>query len=140
MVWHHGGYELLPNGSIILNPLEDGYQQVQNACAAQSNFIEQYNDTELYMQWRIFMDPTDGPKLHLFRFDGSPVAPTFQLSATPNMLPTTLLRNVSQVATVTAQQKRALLKRSAGERAWTPNGVGALMVSLVTIGAASLFI
>ena len=55
------------------------------------------------------MDPVDGPKLHLYRFDGSPVAPTFQLSATPEMLPTQLLRNVTPPAlSVQTQQRRAL--------------------------------
>lgn len=48
-------------------PFGDGYQQIQDACAAVTNFIESYNDTELYSSWRIFMDPTDGPKLHLFQ-------------------------------------------------------------------------
>ena len=138
MNWHHGEYTLVPNGSIILNPLADGYQQIQDPCAAVSNFIEQYNDTELYQQWRIFMDPTDGPKLHLFRFDGSPVAPQFQLSATPNMLPTQLLRNVTGF-TVTSQTKRSLRKRSAGARAWTPSGVEAVIISLLTLGTASFF-
>ena len=141
MVWHHGTYELVSNGSIILHPLPDGYQQVQSPCAAVSNFIEQYNDTELYQQWRIFWDDVAGPKLHLYRFDGSPVAPQFQLSATPNMLPTQLLRNVTGFeASITAQQRRSLLKRNAGERAWTPHGVEALLISTVTIGAASLFL
>lgn len=73
----------------------DGYQQIQDPCAAVSNFVENYNLTEFYTQWRIFQDPTFGPKLHLFQFDGSPLAPQFQLSSTPNMLPTQLLRNVT---------------------------------------------
>ena len=138
MNWHHGTYELVSNGSIILNPLPDGFQQIQDPCAAVSNFIQQYNDTELYMSWQIFMDPTDGPKLHLFQFDGSPVAPQFQISATPNMLPEQLLRNVSGFTpSITSQQRRSLLKRNAGERAWTPSGVGALMISTMTVGAAS---
>ena len=139
MNWHHGTYELVSNGSIVLHPLSDGFQQIQDPCAAVSNFIEQYNNTELYLEWRIFMDPTDGPKLHLNKFDGSPVAPQFQLSATPNMLPIQLLRNDSSTPSVTAQQRRALAKRNAGERAWSANSVGALMFSTHTVGAASLF-
>ncbi|KAI0036296.1 chaperone for protein-folding within the ER, fungal-domain-containing protein, partial [Vararia minispora EC-137] len=95
LVWAHGNYLLLNNGSIVLVPLGDGFQQVQSACAAESNFIQVYNQTELFLSWRIFMDPNDGPKLHLFQFDGSPVAPLFQTSSTPNMLPTTLLRNTT---------------------------------------------
>ena len=37
--------------------------------------------------------------LHLWQFDGSPLAPMFQVSSTPQMLPTQLLRNVSVVFT-----------------------------------------
>lgn len=75
-------------------PFGDGYQQIQDPCAAVSNFIEDFNITETYKQWRIFQDATAGYKLHLFQFDGAPLAPQFQISTTPNMLPTQLLRNV----------------------------------------------
>lgn len=138
MNWVHGIYQLLDNGSIITTPFGDGFQQIQDPCAAVSNFIEPYNDTELYQSWRIFSDPQDGPKLHLFQFDGSPLAPQFQLSAVPNMLPTQLLRNVTPPQTTTA--RRSLQKRSAGERAWTPAGVGALALSLATVGAVSILL
>lgn len=94
--WVHGTYTLEPNGSIVMTPFGDGFQQIQDPCAAVSNFIEYYNLTELYQSWRIFQDPTTlGYKLHLFQYDGSPLAPQFQISATPNMLPTRLLRNTS---------------------------------------------
>ena len=98
VVWVHGTYTLNPNGSITTTPFGDGYQQVQDPCAAVSNFIQPYNDTEYYQQWRIFEDPTTGPHLHLFQFDGSPLAPQFLISTTPNMLPTQLLRNVTTAA------------------------------------------
>ncbi|GLB38577.1 putative chaperone for protein-folding within the ER, fungal [Lyophyllum shimeji] len=91
--WVHGHYTLNPNGSITMVPAGDGYQQIQDPCAAESNFIEDYNMTEYYQQWRIFQDPTTGYKLHLFQFDGAPLAPQFQVSTTPNMLPTQQLRN-----------------------------------------------
>lgn len=95
--WVHGKYELLGNGSIVMHPLGDGFQQVQDPCAAVSNFIEPYNLTELYQSWRIFQDPqTSEFKLHLFMFNGAPLAPQFRVSDTPNMLPTQLLRNVSE--------------------------------------------
>ncbi|KZV61785.1 hypothetical protein PENSPDRAFT_658655 [Peniophora sp. CONT] len=112
LVWAHGTYELLGNGSIILTPMGDGFQQVQVACRPQDNFIQIYNQTEMFQSWRIFLDSTDGPKLHLFQFDGTPVAPLFQVSATPNMLPTQLLRNVTEsnpsAGTTVLNQKRSL--------------------------------
>lgn len=102
--WVHGKYSLLNNGSIVLTPLGDGYQQIQDPCAAISNFIEDYNLTELYQSWRIFSDENDGPKLHLFAFNGAPLAPMFQISSTPIMLPTHLLRNVTPPADTTSLQ------------------------------------
>ncbi|PPQ63597.1 hypothetical protein CVT24_004457 [Panaeolus cyanescens] len=92
--WVHGTYSLNANGSITMTPFPDGYQQIQDPCAAVSNFVEPYEFVEYYKGWRIFMDATAGPKLHLFQFDGSPVAPLFQVSTTPNMLPTQPLRNI----------------------------------------------
>ncbi|KAF7334781.1 hypothetical protein MSAN_02364700 [Mycena sanguinolenta] len=101
VVWAHGNYDLLDNGSIILTPIGDGYQQVQSPCNKDNtNFIQDYNVTEMYASWRIFTDVTFGPKLHLFQFDGSPVAPLFRLSDQPNMLPQQKLRN-NQVQVVT---------------------------------------
>lgn len=41
--------------------------------------------------WRIFPDPTRGPKLQLYAFDGSPMSPQYLISSTPNMLPTQVL-------------------------------------------------
>lgn len=93
--WVHGKYTLNQNGSITLAPFGDGFQQIQDPCAAVSNFIETYNYTEYYKGWRIYQDPTQGFKLHLYQFDGSPVAPQFLVSTTPSMLPTQLLRNDS---------------------------------------------
>jgi hypothetical protein len=98
--WVHGKYSLLANGSIVLVPMGDGYQQIQDPCAAQSNFIEFYNHTELYQSWSIFEDTdTSNYQLRLYQFDGAPLAPQTLVSATPNMLPTQLLRNVPPVLT-----------------------------------------
>lgn len=94
MNWVHGTYTINANGSITMHPFGDGYQQIQDPCAAVSNFLEPYNNTETYLQWRIFQDATQGYKLHLFQFDGAPLAPQFLVSTTPNMLPTQLLRNL----------------------------------------------
>ena len=98
VVWVHGTYTLNPNGSITATPFGDGYQQVQDPCAAVSNFIQLYNDTELYQSWRIFLDPQSGPHLNLYEFDNSPLPPMFQITTSPMMLPTRLLRNVTVAA------------------------------------------
>lgn len=135
LMWDHGSYVILGNGSIITTPFGDGFQQVQAPCEAVSNFIQAYNFTTLYRSFRIFQDPTDGPKLSLANFDDSPNPPFFQISSTPTMFPTQSLVN-----TTTAdeqQEKRELKKRSAGERTWTSTGAGALVASLITAGAAT---
>ncbi|TFK40512.1 chaperone for protein-folding within the ER, fungal-domain-containing protein [Crucibulum laeve] len=134
--WVHGKYTLNANGSITMVPLGDGFQQVQDPCAAVSNFIEPYNITETYVQWRIFQDPTQGFKLHLFQFDGAPLAPQFLVSPSPNMLPTTLLRNTSAPTTVA---KRSLEKRSgngAVANGWTMGAAAGMVVA----GVASLIL
>jgi hypothetical protein len=78
-----------------MTPFGDGFQQIQNACAANSDFIEPYNDTELYQSWQITTDVSLGPILQLDKFDGSPIAPMSLVSTSPEMLPTQLLRGVS---------------------------------------------
>ncbi len=98
--WSHGSVQFLSNGSIVLTPVGDGFQRVEDPCAARSVFTEAYDLTELYSSWQIFTDPIDGPKLHMFGFDGSPVPPQRLLSATPNMLPNQRLHNTTQSTTV----------------------------------------
>lgn len=140
--WAHGTYVLQSNGSITMVPFGDGYQQIQDPCAAQSNFIENYNDTELYELWQIFLDPVTGYKLHLFQFDGSPLAPQFQVSATPNMLPTQSLRNVSgsAPATTAAVTTRDLLATSGGQRRWSVSGTIGVVTVVFGAGLATLLL
>ncbi|KAF9259077.1 hypothetical protein L218DRAFT_963947 [Marasmius fiardii PR-910] len=110
MYWTHGKYEILPNGTIITSPVGDGYQQIQDPCAPISNMVENINNTEPFPIWRIFQDATQGYKLHLWRFDGTPVAPLFQVSTTPNMLPTRKLRDdpVAPAGTGSTRRRRSL--------------------------------
>ncbi|KAJ7671694.1 chaperone for protein-folding within the ER, fungal-domain-containing protein [Mycena polygramma] len=139
VVWAHGHYALESNGSIVLTPVGDGYQQVQAPCAATSNFIQNYNFTELFVSWQIFMDATFGPKLHLFQFDGSPVAPLFRLSEQPNMLPKQVLRNVTAAVVtstsdglVSTSTQGARKKRSGAAELQRPMGMVAGLVVLAT--------
>ena len=95
------------------------------------------------------MDPTDGPKLHLFEFDGTPVAPLFQTSTTPNMLPTEKLRNTtSSSGTTVLNEKRSfvesvsetfLRKRSSnGAKQGVMVGMGGLGLTALVAGAIAL--
>ncbi|KDN35324.1 hypothetical protein RSAG8_11658, partial [Rhizoctonia solani AG-8 WAC10335] len=68
VIFQHGTFVFNSNGSLSLTPFgQDGRIQVQDPCAAVSNIITLYNQTEYMVQWRIFQDATYGPKLHLFR-------------------------------------------------------------------------
>jgi hypothetical protein len=113
-----------------MTPFGDGYQLIQDPCAAESSVIENYNFTELYQSWRIFQDLQDGYKLHLFQFDGAPVSPQFQVSPQPNMLPTQMLRNVTPVfqsqdgfVSTGGGGKRAAGSTNAASRRWSSTDV-----------------
>ncbi|KAG2068187.1 hypothetical protein BDR04DRAFT_1103707 [Suillus decipiens] len=138
MNWVHGTYVLVSNGSIVLTPFGDGYQQIQDPCAAISNFIENYNDTELYTLWNIYQDPVKGYTLQLYQYDGSPLPPQYLISTSPNMLPTQPLRNVSKTTTTsTTVQNAAVLNANAGERRWE---VASMTGLLTVVGLASLLL
>jgi len=134
--WVHGRYTLNANGSITMTPFGDGFQQIQDPCAAVSNFIELYNQTEHYTSWRIFTDPVDGYKLHLFQYDGAPVPPQFQVSTQPNMLPTQLLRNVS--APGLTSQNRVVAPLSGAGRRWSASDAGSSAALAVALGLLSV--
>ena len=120
-----------------MTPFGDGYQQVQDPCAAVSNFIQSYNDTELYQSWRIFLDSTTGPHLNLYQFDGSPLAPQFQITTTPIMLPTQLLRNVTVPTSTPARRSVSSGETRLLGSQWTLGvmiaGVVALMATASTV-------
>lgn len=139
MQFQHGRHQLLANGSIVLEPYaEDGRQQIQNPCVAQSNVLRQFNQTTLFLSWRIFRDPQGNDKLHLFRFDGAPFPPMFRVSTTPTMLPTVPLTNTSIGAQAT---KRSLLepeKRSAAEATGPVVAAAFAGVGLLSLGLLQL--
>ena len=118
VTFQHGTYELLSNGSIVLNPFaEDGRQQVQDPCAAVSNQLTQWNVTVLFQSWRIFPLSSGGVHLNLYEFDGTPVAPMNLVANPPNMLPTQVLtKNNTANAAPAAATKRSLNARSDAPR------------------------
>ncbi len=92
MLWQHGQYQFLSNGSILANPIPiDGRMQVQDPCAAKSNVIQQFNTSVLFQSWAIVQDVQRGPKLQLTRFDGALLHPMYRIADPPNMLPTVTL-------------------------------------------------
>ncbi|KIJ61083.1 hypothetical protein HYDPIDRAFT_116336 [Hydnomerulius pinastri MD-312] len=142
MNWCHGTYALNPNGSITMTPFGDGYQQIQDPCAAISNFMENYNDTELYVLWNIYQDAVKGYTLQLYQFDGSPLPPQYLMSTSPNMLPTQPLRNVTPPTTSAGNTQNALVltAANAGERRWGAASLTGVLTVISGLGIASLLL
>jgi hypothetical protein len=107
MLWMHGTFTEETNGSLVLTPNGDGYQQVQDACAAVSNFIENTNVTIYIPWWTIGTDTDKGFTLKLQKYDLTYYAPFYQISTTPEMFPTQKLRNVTTVEDLTSSRKRS---------------------------------
>lgn len=71
LLWQHGTYEVLSNGSITTNPTVfegDGRIQTQNACSAISSNIYYYNQPALYKTWAVA--PWRGKQMLRVRFFG----------------------------------------------------------------------
>lgn len=137
LTWQHGNFEFLSNGSLLLHPFEgDGFQQVQDRCAAVSNQINRYNQEILFKEWRIFTLPGgagNGVHLNLYEFDGTPVAPMNLVAKPPNMLPTA---TIVATATTTGSAKRDLEERSNAAKS-----VSLMMGSVgVMAGLGALFV
>lgn len=124
-----------------MTPFGDGYQQIQDACAAVSNFIQAYNDTEMYSGWDIYLDPVLGYQLQLFEFDGTPLPPQSQVSVTPNMLPTRPLRNLTTSSSPSLKSRSDLaVNAGARTRVWSAASVTGLVSAVVAVGLGSLFL
>ncbi|KAH9012629.1 chaperone for protein-folding within the ER, fungal-domain-containing protein [Lactarius pseudohatsudake] len=93
MNWVHGTFTYNSDGSMTMYSFGNGFQQIPMFRGLQ--FLGKLQRHGAYQQWQIFVDPTNGPKLHMYQFDGSPLLPMFLISTTPNMLPTQPLCNVS---------------------------------------------
>lgn len=124
-----------------MSPFGDGYQQVQDACGAESNVLENTNQSIYIPWWNIAEDTTDGFLLKLQKYDQTYYPPFKQISTTPNMLPTRQLREVTLGSDVTvAQSKRELVEEETFEkRNAAPAGAAPAVVGgLAYAGAAAV--
>lgn len=140
--WHHGEYQVNDNGSMTLFPLSDGFQQVQDPCAAISNLVETYNNTEYYQLYQIFLDQaTNGYKLHLFQHDGQKVTPQFKNSDEPNMHPVELLRNTSISAQSTKNKRSFVEEEKRSNSAFSSSlAVSSLVGGMILAGVSSILL
>lgn len=135
MLWTHGEYSQESNGSMILTPNGDGYHQVQDACGAISNLMENNDDTIYIPWWSISQDIERGFVLKMQKFDLTWYAPFYQVSTTPEMLPTQKLRNITLGSDVSvAPSKRDVQPNGAAN---VRDGV-AVAVSAVILGLGAM--
>lgn len=143
MNWAHGVFQFQPNGSLTMEPFGDGYQQIQDPCGAVSNFFQNYNNSELYQNWNIYIDGTKGYKLQLYQYDGSLLAPQYLITTDPTMLPTRSLRNVTGTVAntiVTGVNSDELFKVSSSTPLTRRGLLAAGVVGAVSLAAGSMLL
>ncbi|ODV94469.1 hypothetical protein PACTADRAFT_51302, partial [Pachysolen tannophilus NRRL Y-2460] len=94
LIFQHGTYEILSNGSLTLTPFEvDGRQLLSEPCEDSGvSTYSRYNQTEDYEEFAVSVDAYHGRyKLQLYEFDGTPVQPLYLAYKPPLMLPTITL-------------------------------------------------
>lgn len=106
ITFQHGSYDLLDNGTLILNPINvDGRQLVSDPCNDHGNSTyNRYNQTITFHHFYIRLDDYHGMyKLQLFQFDESPLQPLYLAYRPPMMLPTETLNPTGSASSGSAQ-------------------------------------
>ncbi|CAN6655746.1 protein Rot1p [Trichomonascus vanleenenianus] len=146
MIFQHGTYELLNNGSLILNPIKvDGRQLLSDPCNDDGvSTYDRYNQTEFYQGFNVELDGYWGRyRLDLYKFDGSPMAPMYLAYKPPQMLPTQTMNPTESGAKSTSSTsekvKRYLEnkpKTTAVKRGtWDYNAIWWFGMSMICVGA-----
>ncbi|XDT06759.1 Chaperone for protein-folding within the ER, fungal [Nakaseomyces glabratus] len=94
LIYQHGKFELLDNGTLILHPIEvDGRQLFSDPCSDNGiSTYTRYNQTEVFKSFETFIDPYHGVyTLQLYQFNGAPLPPLYLAYRPPMMLPTETL-------------------------------------------------
>jgi hypothetical protein len=115
LTFQHGTYEVLSNGSLVLTPFSvDGRQLVSQPCKDKFSTYSRYNQTELYIEFTVIVDPYHGRyKLTLYQWDGTPTQPLYLAYRPALMLPTETLNPTSQADQAQATHRlRKKIRRS----------------------------
>lgn len=111
LIFQHGTYELLTNGSLILTPIAvDGRQLLSAPCTDDSKSVySRYNQPTWFEKYQVYVDPYHGRwTLQIYQFDGSKMQPLYLAYRPPNMLPTSALNPTDKASeTGTSLRKRA---------------------------------
>lgn len=115
LIYQHGKYELLSNGSLVLTPIAvDGRQLLSDPCgeSLDKSVYSRYEQATLFKKYQVSVDAYNGRyMLQIYQFDGSKMQPLYLAYKPPMMLPTTALNPTDSVSeTKTSLRKR--IKRS----------------------------
>lgn len=121
LIYQHGTYELLSNGSLVLTPIAvDGRQLLSDPCGNQGAVADQtknsiysrYVQKTMFKTYQVSVDPYHGRyKLQIFQHDGSRMQPLYLAYRPPLMLPTEAL-NPTNSASETKSTLSKRVKRS----------------------------
>ncbi|KAI9761115.1 MAG: hypothetical protein M4579_001267 [Chaenotheca gracillima] len=109
MQFQHGKYTKESNGSLVLKPFSvDGRQLLSDPCSYENAIYTRYHQAEMFKQYEVITsDPYHGvPRLNLFQFDGSPLAPMYLVYKPPQMLPTITMNPTATAAKTGAAAKK----------------------------------
>ena len=118
LIYQHGRYEVLDNGTMILHPIAvDGRQLFSDPCNDNGvSTYMRYNQTEIFKSFTIDIDPYYGIwTLHLYQFNGAPLQPLYLAYRPPLMLPTETLVPIADATDETEETGNAKHKRSLSE-------------------------
>ncbi len=99
LIFQHGTYQYLSNGSLVLIPFEsDGRQLLSDPCGQGIESVySRYSQQELMSSFMVSIDKYHGRwKLNLYEWDGNPKQPMYLAYRPPMMLPTEALNPTSQ--------------------------------------------
>lgn len=115
LIYQHGKYELLSNGSLVLTPIAvDGRQLLSDPCgeSLDKSVYSRYEQATLFKKYQVSVDGYNGRyMLQIYQFDGSKMQPLYLAYKPPMMLPTTAL-NPTDSASETKTSLRKRIKRS----------------------------
>lgn len=104
LIYQHGKYELLANGSLVLTPIAvDGRQLLSDPCGKGNHLVYlRYVQPTLFQKYQVMVSPYHGRyMIQIYQFDGSKMQPLYLAYRPPLMLPTTAL-NPTNAASETA--------------------------------------
>lgn len=131
VIYQHGKYKILSNGTMILTPIAvDGRMLLSDPCNDSGvSTYSRYNETETFLSFDVSIDAYHGVyKLQMYQYNGAPIQPLYLAYRPPLMLPTETLNptdvgasstDSSYASTSGSIQKRSLrdtVKRSLENR------------------------